>query len=134
VNWEHVYAALTIITIVYVVRKGDGTTILAILFVAAAWIASNRVDPTNTIANVIIDMVFLFVVYRYWYTDRLSLWGFLCAITILQIIWHSIAPFLFIFSVREEVWYYLAVRNVLYVSQLPLIGWYAHGSFVVSKG
>lgn len=124
--WGHIYAALTIITIFYVIRKGDDSPIIAILLVAAAWIASNRVDPTNTIANIVIDLVFLFIVYRYWYITRIKMWGILCLITIAQIILHGFSPLL-------QEWYYLAVRNVLYVSQLPLIGWFAHGSPLVLR-
>jgi len=127
--WGEFYLALTILTAGYVLWKNESESKTAILLVLIAWIVAGEVDYTNTIANIVIDMVFLFVAYRFWYITRLNLWAILCIITIIQIIWHGLAPFLF----SEEVWYYLAVRNVLYASQLPVIGWWAHGSFMVSN-
>ena len=116
------------------VWKDEPLAKTAILVVLMAWIASNEVDASNTIANMIIDGVFIFYVYHRWYITRVELWRILWAITLVQMIWHGVAPFLLDFSVKGELWYYLAIRNGLYVLQLPVIGWYAHGSVRFSKG
>ncbi len=124
--WGEFYLTLTILTAGYVLWKGEPESKAAILLVLMAWIVTNEVDYRNTIANIVIDMVFLFVTYRFWYTTRLKIWGILSLITIAQILLHGFSPLF-------QEWYYLAVRNVLYASQLPVIGWCAHGSFMVSN-
>ena len=123
--WGEFYLALTILTAGYVLWKNESESKTAILLILIAWIVTNEVDYTNTIANIVIDLVFLFIVYRYWYVTRIKMWGVLCLITIAQIILHGSSPLF-------QEWYYLAARNVLYASQLPAIGWYAHGSSLVS--